>query len=39
MGIVAAGIATSGEKAIVAIAMAVPLFLPVLAKTTAMFSS
>ena len=39
IGIVAAGIATSGEKAVVAIAIAVPLFLPVLVKATAMCSS
>jgi hypothetical protein len=39
MGSVAAGTATSGEKAAVARAMAVPLFFPVLANTTPMWSS
>lgn len=35
----AAGIAIIGEKAVVAMAIAVPLFLPVLVKTTAILSS
>ena len=39
IGMVAAGIATSGENAVVAIAIAVPLFLPVLVKATAMCSA
>ncbi len=39
IGIVAAGIATIGENAIEAMAIAVPLFLPVLVNTTAMLSS
>ena len=36
---VAAGMATSGENAVVAMAIAVPLFLPVLAKARAMSSA
>ncbi len=38
IGMVAAGTATMGENAVAAIAMAVPLFLPVEANTTAMWS-